>query len=830
MLARLIAPLLSLSASSGASASEGGLYVLPGREADVVRLLGVHWRSPPKPLVPRGAAVEKAVVRVRYVTSGSAQVALLLHHPRGVPPGASVLARAAGLNVLAECPACGSDVLAALQRIAEDIAKRYPTLSRPLWEAPPAVPPDPFDPRRRGGDWSEGARDQIARAWGPASFRVGFTATGAWLALFLALAVLCAWRVAGSPGVWAAMVLAVPIAFASTAAGSAGAVGSLYLCALVFSLGALALVVRSEVSPRARAVAGGFFLMCLAGCVVAFAMWPLMADVMAYRVRMAFLDGFWLLPAGLVFFGLVLRRVLRRDPPVYAYALTAIVIGGLFVRVGLSERALTEAWATARLIPMATRIFEGEGLLHLLAQTGGVLSVDDLNFAMGRLFGALAPAALYLHARLCLRDGLAALLAALLVAFLPLHVRFSASDTYFTQSLVVGAFGFSLLYVYLTDESAVWRRAAFAGLCVVVSATFWLRPDNIVFYPVFLGTIFVIAGPGVPALRRAWATLAVTLAAAHDLVGNLLVSYARDVSEGLSWDTVSRAFHLFFDVKMNLLINPEVTPILVMALTLAGLAALLAAGARKVALYLVLWLGFFFGAHAYVIPAEMTMQARYYMHLVSPLVLLAACSVRFLSGWPRWAQLMLVGALVTAPANHAPFIQDVRFNHQREFDFLEALRPSLPAGCVVIDYGGPYDCTNGSVFQRIGQQRPGRNRWEVERFLGASARDGSPARRGGVAHVLAALRSRSSPCVFYYEGLRCQAVEGTPPLAPACEQMRRALSLTPLHSVRFPSRVYDPSAARACPGVGKSRHRIREDVELVLYRVDGVRPAAASAR
>lgn len=79
---------------------------------------------------------------------------------------------------------------------------------------------------------------------------------------------------------------------------------------------------------------------------------------------------------------------------------------------------------------------------------------DDVNFAMGDLFGGLAPVALFLHAHFCFTRGGAALRAALVVTALPQYVRFSHLDTDFAQALVVGALGFSLLYATLREDDA----------------------------------------------------------------------------------------------------------------------------------------------------------------------------------------------------------------------------------------------------------------------------------------------------------------------------------------------------------------------------------------
>jgi hypothetical protein len=181
------------------------------------------------------------------------------------------------------------------------------------------------------------------------------------------------------------------------------------------------------------------------------------------------------------------------------------------------------------------------------------------------------------------------------------------------------------------------------------------------------------------------------------------------------------------------------------------------------------------------------MQARYHLHLVLPFVCLAACGIEaLLHRVRRWPVIAIVLAyLAASPAIHLPFIRDVEFDDQREWAFVHALRPTIPAGCTIVEYAGE---AAGARFTRVGAHvidgMP-QNPWTVVEL---------PADASGVAARLQDLPA----CAYWYEGLPCwgHRPPGTA-IAPSCAAVHELATLHEIDRLELVSRPYDENLGRA---------------------------------
>lgn len=508
-------------------------------------------------------------------------------------------------------------------------------------------------------------------------------------------------------------------------------------------------------------------------------------------------DGIVIMLVGLVFLLAHLSRQMRDDPPWVAPALLALLVVGAILRAALPSSNLMEAWAYERLAPLPARIWDGEILRWLNRVGGGRLFLTDVLFASNYLIAIMTPLAMYAHARYILGDHRQALAAAGLLVILPEHLRFSRSDVYMIQSIATSSMTFVVLYTALGDRSRAWRVASFAMLPLLCTATYFVRPENIVFFALDLGAIYICTrGRGIPGR----AALAVAMVSATALLAawfNLRARYSGSVEQGLALQTLFNALRIAVNPRLNTLVNPWIMPPLVSVLAILGARSLSRRGERPRAIFLVAWLVGFFLVHSFVYPYHAAMQARYHMNLVSPLVLLAAAATPVVLAWRplfRWA---VAAYLAAVPLLHRDFIGDARFNEMREFDFLRSLRTQIPAGCTVLEYrGAPGDLQHqfASRLRRVAAVLEGGQAGDYWTVVDADvAGDGDGPAREQLSPAAAALLAQPPHCLVFYEGLSCASLRRPGETStPVCAAIRERLELTPFASATFASRIYDP--------------------------------------
>ncbi|MEZ4268920.1 MAG: hypothetical protein R3F39_21395 [Myxococcota bacterium] len=536
-------------------------------------------------------------------------------------------------------------------------------------------------------------------------------------------------------------------------------------------------------------------------------------------------DGLLLALLALALLLAVTTRALRDAPRRATWALLAIVLVGAALRLALAPDAPMTAWPMRRLVPLARSAWEGPLLAALSRALDLTIPLDRLNHLTTLALAVLTPVALFAHARHLLGAVTPALAAAALIALLPHHIRFSFSDAWFIQSVALASLAFALLYAALSDPSARWRALftlAFAPVCL---ATFYTRPLNILFVPIFLGAVFFTSPREVPRPRRAALTVLVAAASALALKTFLLARFGNEVREGLSLHTLRGALSLLTDTQRNTLINPAMTSPLLLLLAALGTYALWRDGLRRKALFLWIWLVLFFVGHGFVISFSPVMQSRYNLHLITPFLLLAAAATPRALAFPRAARLALATLLLTMPLVHLAYVRDVDFNLMRESAFVRAQAAALPDGCTVLETAPARHGDASELFwaRSADLMRAG---IRTRRFAVATVLipDGQPLDAPATALApLAAALQKPNACAVFYEGLACWAERGTGQSpAPACRGIHDALALTAVASTAFESRVYEPPFAPA------TRWAEHELITLTLWRVDGFRQSQAT--
>jgi hypothetical protein len=538
-------------------------------------------------------------------------------------------------------------------------------------------------------------------------------------------------------------------------------------------------------------------------------------DVRTRRVLAWMSDGLVLALGLSLLLALLLQDSLRDVEPWQRWTLLGIVIVGVLLRLWLPIRVSMDPWSYTRVLVVAKLVYAGPLLATLHP---GPLYLSELLHTTSLVLSMLAPLAIYPHARSVLLDSRAALVAAALLAVLPMHLRFSASDTGFMPMITLASLAFAASYSALHEPRRGRAALMLAFVPVLVALLFLLRPLDAIYVPLLLGLPFI--GQGVhesrprPARVRVallgLVLLGVTLAVG---VPHLLTEHGHDIDAGLDLDTLRSALGVLFSVRFNALLNPSITPPGLLLLALLGAFDL--ARRRRVRLlgYLLVWMASFLVVSAYVVPREPLMQARYHLHLVTPFLLLSAVGVdaglrqlvKLGSARGRVLTGLVAAYLAASPLIHWRFIRDVEFNEMREWLFVHELREQIEPGCVVLEHTG---MGTDSRMERVGAYiEAGVPR---QRFTHISlARDDEGQQLSDEA--LAAL-SDPPECLYLLQALPCfSAKRDEQPIAPVCHDAIGWLLHEEITRVGFESRVYDENLGAH---LGEFQW-----IELTLYRL-----------
>jgi hypothetical protein len=383
---------------------------------------------------------------------------------------------------------------------------------------------------------------------------------------------------------------------------------------------------------------------------------------------------------------------------------------------------------------------------------------------------------------------------------------------------------FAMAQAAARERSPRWLVPMLLLLPATMIPVFLLRPPNVLYALLLVAMLFVNGGVWTdrPPVARVRLLAIVVVVGAVTLgfgVPHVLREFGPQVREGLSVSTLSSAVGVLFSVEYDTLLNPRFTPPGITVLALLGIVDLLRRKRWRLVACLGGWLLASLVTHAYVVPKSPFMQARYHLHLVLPFVCLAACGIEAVLHRIRERRrapvlvVALFAYVAASPAIHLRFVRDVDFDDQREWVFVHALRPEIPAGCTIVEYVGE---AAGARFDRVGAHvvdgMP-QNPWTVVEI---------PA--GTTAAELRAVVHDRPQCMYWYEGLPC-AGHGPPGtrIAPECAAFHDLVPLEQVAGLELVSRPYDENLGRALePG---------QAIAIGLYRMGqpgGAHSSAAS--
>jgi hypothetical protein len=523
----------------------------------------------------------------------------------------------------------------------------------------------------------------------------------------------------------------------------------------------------------------------------------------------------------LTLLGLV-TYVLRECPSWIRVALAAAVLLGALLRLWVSPEVGLDPWSYTRLIQPAGRIYHGPALALLHPEP---VWLTETIVTSTLVYAVLTPLAVFVHARYLLDDARAGLFVAVLVAIMPLHLRFSHSDTAFISSITVSSMVFGLLYVVARAPSKFVGWFALLLLALPILLLYQLRPLNILYFPMLVATPFLSQALYADKRLEQPTRVIVTLVVLSVLtfgwgVPTLLMGFGQQVSEGLSFKTLISAATVLFSPRFNVLLNPVFTPPGLTVLAILGGVDLWRRKRRWLLAFLVMWLLGVLAAHAYVLPGSPYMQARYHLQLLMPFMLLVACG---LEAGIRWLQdnrerkswlagrrydYVRAGGLayvLASPLIHLHGIRNVEFNDMREWQFVHGLREQIPAECTILEYTGQ---RAGSRFARVGasiEQGVDRQRWQVVEILEM------PVGEPELPPEARALLEDPPECLYWYEGLPCFAYKSPEQRkAPACHAIEGFVALEEVGAMSFESEPYDENLAHGLGNVST--------IELRLFR------------
>ncbi len=403
----------------------------------------------------------------------------------------------------------------------------------------------------------------------------------------------------------------------------------------------------------------------------------------------------------------------------------------------------------------------------------------------------------------------------MVVAALPLHIRFSHSEVAFAPSIALSSLAFALAHGALKERARAWRWFAWIALPPLAFLAYSARPLNILFAPLLIATCLFLT-PATVRPQRRWGVAALVAAPAPlSIWYNLRVYFGAEyASSAAPIELLRSTARAFFSFEYNTLIRPDITPPLLLIAGVIGSVWAWRAGRRRIVGFLVAWLTLFFATHT-VAMGEIYMQARYHMHLVAPLALIATLGFDELLTRRSSIGIGALALVAISPVAHGSFIRDVDFDEQREYAFVRQARPLIPPGCTVLEFSGPGAEVLQHRFERFGMQivdGERTRRFEVVE-IGAPTGSDDP-----LLPEARALLLDPPECLVYFQGLECwSAKEPEESIAPACAAAVDAAPVALVEEVRFPTRIYNYSISL---GYGPTL----DELHLALYRVTAPPP------
>lgn len=385
------------------------------------------------------------------------------------------------------------------------------------------------------------------------------------------------------------------------------------------------------------------------------------------------------------------------------------------------------AWSWERMTTTGNAIATSAVVKHITPLLGmPLLTLDDLQSWSARVLSIATPLALLGHARKLFGSSHAALLTAGLLAASPHALRFAAADTQFNPSMFWSSVAFFWVYCALEARRPLVRLAHAAGLLPLLVMAMTARPLNVAYGPLMLFALWIATSRD----KLRWRlVLAAEVAAVFAwATWRLLSENTSSVASAATLDSIGGALQMLFSPDYNPLFFWKLTPPAWPLLIAVGAIALIRGPwqtlepsiARRRGIWLVCWLLGYIALHGVVVVEEPMNNARYHLHSLPAMAMLAGAGLWAL--WQRWkdagptlraAVPVITAICITSPWLHQAAIQDVGFATMQQRLFLRdmvrtaAVDGRMPPGCTVIEVKRPLADVAVSKVRRAGRLAPG---------------------------------------------------------------------------------------------------------------------------
>lgn len=463
---------------------------------------------------------------------------------------------------------------------------------------------------------------------------------------------------------------------------------------------------------------------------------------------------------------------------------------GVALRIAWSPWAAFGVWPYLRVQLLAHHLWSSRTFAAMQATVGHDLALVDLNHSVTFASAVLTPLAVFAHGTLLFRSRTTGLLAAWMVALNPSHIRLSWSDSEMVSSLLLATSTVGLLHLGQAAPRAPARAFALAAFGPVLVLALLTREANLAIAPVAVGALLLQAHSE-RRLER-WVGLVVCLVAVavylrFTLMPRLELEPRPEVWGGLP-DLVQR----LLSPNSFILWNPRITPPVYWLMLPLGLWAL--AKRPRLGVYLSMWFAGYGLLHLLIGGTTPEMNARYQLHLLSPLVLLCAAGARAaLSQRSRWTRAVVaVGALSLLPIGQLAFVRNTDADDLSEYTTVRAWSQALPDGCTVVEHITAND-TSSRMWRMAAVMRDGEPTRRLNVLLHADRGVSPPVLEGTAPGLLqAGAPLPRGGCVVAYLGLPCYtSTTAAAPMERSCQELLSDEPLRTLSSRPLSGRAYD---------------------------------------
>ncbi|MEY3011347.1 MAG: hypothetical protein RIT45_82 [Pseudomonadota bacterium] len=531
-------------------------------------------------------------------------------------------------------------------------------------------------------------------------------------------------------------------------------------------------------------------------------MWSLVEEVQQAVMAPHLLQDPLLWPLALAFWLLLVSARSIRDLPGRGWPwIFGLLAAAAWLRWTISVEAPMTAWSWTRWTRGASTAMNSPILGAVLDETHWVWA-DHLQSTVMRTAAVATPLAILGHSRKVFGHSVPALAAAVLLVTSPHHLRFSASDVQFIPSMLWSSCTFLFLYELLELRRWLPRLLGLVGFVPLLVTTLTARPLNLFYAPLLLLALAMAAQHAQPRWRQIIG--AVIVAAAGWVTFSLLTRQTEAVHGALQPSVVEGALTLLLRPDYDPLLFFRLTPPVWFPLIVAGAFAMVGLGegstepqiARRRGLWLVGWLLGFIVLHGVVVVEEPLNNARYQLHSLPAMAMLAG--VGFWRLWHRGGRARAMAAFcgvlaLAAPWMHEAAIRDVDFVTQRERALLTAFRTEVPPECTMLEvYTGRPDHEEPGAAEpppskvarpalRVRGFRTPKPAWQQRTLDGHRPLDDETR----------ALLTKPPRCLLFFESVDCAVGPGQPGVRPTCREVLDAAHWEVLREDAFPARIYD---------------------------------------